>query len=361
MSRGPYIPGKHSTPSVAEAIDVSAPSPIAIMSEKLHTVASSQGRLRSSAFLEGAASNGSARRLSFVYTENNGTSTQAFEPIPISKPDVGVHVLDITRKVDGAVKELSKIHTGVAFVSTGPKPDTGLTLMEYEDGSVADYKRLIADMKEAVGDGFSPGAMLRSYLPVIFIGKNIKTRGAGCEGWGCIAYVDANQSSVESGINLSLVGAKASAFEVRHSDDGTPSVPGPWVVDITAQVENEVKAAGVQDGTVLVSTPHTTVGIMAAERGEGLERLKSFLMRLAPEGADYVHHRTAGDHNGHGHLMAELLGSYALVQLSGGRMDLGARRLLLMDCDPEIGKSRAVGTAVMPLCEELQWTGPCPG
>lgn len=358
MSRGPYVPGKHGAPSAIGVIDLSAPSPVALMSEKLHSAQSLSGKaaLRSSDFLKGAASSASMRRLSFVYTEDNGSSTQSFEPIRVSKPDTGMHVMDITRKIDGAVKELSKIGTGVAFVSADPKPDTGLMLMEYEEGSVSDYKRLMSDMSGSLGEGFSPGSLMRRHLPIIFIGKNIKTRGAGCEGWGCIAYADANGSSAESEIGLSLVAAKTSAFEVRHNDDGSPSEPGPWVADITAQVEREVASSGMVDGTVLVSTPHTTVGIMASERGDGLEKLKSFLMRLAPEGADYVHHRTAGDHNGHGHLMAELVGSYALIALSGGKLDLGSRRVLLMDCDPEIGKSRAVGTAVMPQSSETPWT-----
>lgn len=138
---------------------------------------------------------------------------------------------------------------------------------------------------------------------------------------------------------------------------GHPDRPGPDVaileiasrrptdfVDITGPVADAVRAAGLEDGAVLVHTRHTTTGLLVNEHEplllQDLERLFS---RLAPEADVYAHDdfgRRAGPlspderRNGHAHCRAALLRQSESLPVSGGDLYLGRwQRLFLVDFD----------------------------
>jgi secondary thiamine-phosphate synthase enzyme len=93
--------------------------------------------------------------------------------------------------------------------------------------------------------------------------------------------------------------------------------------DITDHVERVRSAAGLGDGTVLVSTMHITSSIFVNDHETGLwSDILAWVEKLAPAGLDYAHHRT-GEDNGDAHLKRMILGHQVLVPVTAGRLDLG--------------------------------------
>lgn len=81
------------------------------------------------------------------------------------------------------------------------------------------------------------------------------------------------------------------------------------IYDITEQVANCVRKSNISSGICLVFTPGSTAGITNLEYEPGLVKkdVKEMLQKLIPEGPDYAHHKTWGDHNGHSHLRSFLI------------------------------------------------------
>jgi secondary thiamine-phosphate synthase enzyme len=105
------------------------------------------------------------------------------------------------------------------------------------------------------------------------------------------------------------------------------------VVDVTARVEDVVRASGVQEGVVVVQTPHTTTALVVNE-GEGqlVVDLLDWTAKMAPRGAGYRHDGTDG--NAHAHLRAMMLGASATIPVSGGRLALGTwQSVLFLEMD----------------------------
>jgi len=103
-------------------------------------------------------------------------------------------------------------------------------------------------------------------------------------------------------------------FEVR--------TPGRAVfLDVTAQVADAARAAGVAEGVVVVSVPHTTAGVTINENADPSVRadLLMALERLVPETLPFTH----AEGNSDAHVKAGLMGGSVQVPLSGGRLKLG--------------------------------------
>ena len=93
--------------------------------------------------------------------------------------------------------------------------------------------------------------------------------------------------------------------------------------DITEHAERVRTAAGLADGTILVSTMHITSSIFVNDHESGLWRdILEWVEKLAPAGLDYAHHQT-GEDNGDAHLKRMLLGHQVIVPVTQGRLDLG--------------------------------------
>ena len=93
--------------------------------------------------------------------------------------------------------------------------------------------------------------------------------------------------------------------------------------DITEHVERVRAAAGLCDGTILVSTMHITSSVFVNDHESGLWRdILEWVEKLAPAGLDYAHHQT-GEDNGDAHLKRMLLGHQVIVPVTSGRLDLG--------------------------------------
>jgi secondary thiamine-phosphate synthase enzyme len=94
-------------------------------------------------------------------------------------------------------------------------------------------------------------------------------------------------------------------------------------INITPQVEEAVKASGVQEGMVLVSAMHITAGVYVNDAEDGLiQDIDEWLEHLAPYKATYRHHRT-GETNGDAHLKSMLVHHEVIVPITGGVLDVG--------------------------------------
>lgn len=95
------------------------------------------------------------------------------------------------------------------------------------------------------------------------------------------------------------------------------------LVNVTADVEKNVKASGVQEGFCLVSAMHITSGIWVNDEEPGLKLdLMELLETLAPFKPEYRHHRT-GEDNADAHLKRTLIHHQVVLPITKGRLDLG--------------------------------------
>lgn len=114
------------------------------------------------------------------------------------------------------------------------------------------------------------------------------------------------------------------------------------LVDVTAEVDARVRAAGVVTGVIHVSSSHTTAGLVVNENEPLLlEDLVRALERLAPPGLVYAHDDIARrgcpadePRNGAAHCRALLLPSTQCLPVRGGRLALGRwQSLFLVELD----------------------------
>lgn len=105
------------------------------------------------------------------------------------------------------------------------------------------------------------------------------------------------------------------------------------LIDITAQIDEDVRNSGVQDGICVVSTRHTTTAIIINENEPGLRTdILNILEKLIPPLAGYRHDRI--DNNADAHLKAVLLGSSETLPITGGRPVLGTwQRIFFVELD----------------------------
>jgi secondary thiamine-phosphate synthase enzyme len=115
-------------------------------------------------------------------------------------------------------------------------------------------------------------------------------------------------------------------------------------LDITDQVADLVRLAGLREGVANVFSRHTTAAICIQEAEPLLlEDLREFLQRKAPADTHYRHNdfrvRTVHMHddespNGHAHCLQLMLGSSETVPVADGRLLLGTwQRIFLVELD----------------------------
>jgi secondary thiamine-phosphate synthase enzyme len=122
-------------------------------------------------------------------------------------------------------------------------------------------------------------------------------------------------------------------------------------LDITSEVEDVVREAGLREGIVTVFSRHTTASICIQEAEPLLlEDLCAFLRRSAPAELHYRHNdfrvRTVHMHddespNGHAHCLQLMLGASETVPVVDGKLQLGTwQRIFVVELDgprPRLG------------------------
>jgi secondary thiamine-phosphate synthase enzyme len=97
-------------------------------------------------------------------------------------------------------------------------------------------------------------------------------------------------------------------------------------VNITPDVETEVRNSGIQEGLCLVNAMHITASVFINDDEPGLLRdYKRWLEELAPFDPSperYQHNRT-GEDNADAHHKRQIMGREVVVAVTGGHLDLG--------------------------------------
>jgi len=111
------------------------------------------------------------------------------------------------------------------------------------------------------------------------------------------------------------------------------------MVDITSQVQKEVKASGVTDGICVVYVPHTTAGVTINEGADPAvcQDIIDKLNSLVPAGAGYRHMEGNAD----SHIKATMVGSSVTLIVEGGRLVLGTWQKVFF-CEFDGPRSRRV-------------------
>ncbi|HOT04122.1 MAG TPA: secondary thiamine-phosphate synthase enzyme YjbQ [Methanolinea sp.] len=122
------------------------------------------------------------------------------------------------------------------------------------------------------------------------------------------------------------------------------------IVDITPQVREAIRAAGVGEGMVNVFVTGSTVAVTTIEYEQGvLSDLRRALSVVAPDDIPYAHDRRWGDGNGRSHVKAALVGPSLSVPIAGGEPMLGTwQQVVLLELDVRRERSRTVVVTVTP-------------
>jgi secondary thiamine-phosphate synthase enzyme len=93
------------------------------------------------------------------------------------------------------------------------------------------------------------------------------------------------------------------------------------LVDVTAQVERVVKAAGVASGVCYLYVPHTTAAVMINEHADPdvATDLEGVFDRLVPHAGPYRH----SEGNSDSHAKAVMVGASQVVFVEDGKLALG--------------------------------------
>ncbi len=119
------------------------------------------------------------------------------------------------------------------------------------------------------------------------------------------------------------------------------------LTNITAAVEEVVKASGVQEGICVLYVPHTTAGLI---NNSGMDPatavdLLDELRRLVPTRVDFKHqYDTPAD--AAGHIKSSLLGVSQTLIVTGGKLALGHSQSILF-CEFDGPRQRRVIVRVM--------------
>jgi secondary thiamine-phosphate synthase enzyme len=105
------------------------------------------------------------------------------------------------------------------------------------------------------------------------------------------------------------------------------------MVDVTSQVAEVVRDAGVASGICVVYVPHATAAVVINENADPnvCQDILEAMGRLVPEGA-WRHDRV--DNNAAAHIKATILGPSETVPVQAGNLQLGTwQSLMLVEFD----------------------------
>lgn len=105
---------------------------------------------------------------------------------------------------------------------------------------------------------------------------------------------------------------------------------GDSLLNITAEVQAQVAASGVQEGLCVLFVPHTTAAITVNSAMDPAtpQDIIADLQRLVPKRVDFYHqYDTPAD--AAGHIKAALIGHSVPLIISGGKVLLGGSQSIL--------------------------------
>jgi secondary thiamine-phosphate synthase enzyme len=95
-------------------------------------------------------------------------------------------------------------------------------------------------------------------------------------------------------------------------------------INITPQVEEEVKRSGIKEGFCLVNAMHITASVFINDDESGLHKdFSSWLEKLVPYARDKYQHNLSGEDNADAHLKRTIMGREVVVAVTNGKLDFG--------------------------------------
>lgn len=106
-------------------------------------------------------------------------------------------------------------------------------------------------------------------------------------------------------------------------------------LDLTDEIRAELAGTGLRAGILHLFVVGSTAALTTIEFEPGcVHDLGEMFERIAPRDADYRHHERWGDHNGHSHMRASLLGPHLAIPFVDGAPTLGTwQQVVLVDFD----------------------------
>ncbi|MBU2573082.1 MAG: secondary thiamine-phosphate synthase enzyme YjbQ [Elusimicrobia bacterium] len=96
------------------------------------------------------------------------------------------------------------------------------------------------------------------------------------------------------------------------------------IVNITPQVEAELKKSGVREGLCLVNAMHITASVFINDNEKGLHKdFLEWVEKLAPYSKAGYKHNLTGEDNGDAHLKRTVMGREVVVAVTKGGLDFG--------------------------------------
>ena len=105
--------------------------------------------------------------------------------------------------------------------------------------------------------------------------------------------------------------------------------------DITGEIVDIVHNSGINSGIVNIFVVGSTGAITTIEYEPGLIKdLPEAMDRIAPDNLHYSHDDTWGDHNGHSHIRASILGPSLTIPFTDKQLHLGTwQQIVLIEFD----------------------------
>jgi secondary thiamine-phosphate synthase enzyme len=104
-------------------------------------------------------------------------------------------------------------------------------------------------------------------------------------------------------------------FETKHRRE---------FVNITKEIEQCIKASGIQEGLVLVNPMHITASVFINDDEKGLHQdFETFLEKMAPEKPYNQYHHNGYEDNADAHIKRTIMGRETVVAITRGRLDFG--------------------------------------
>lgn len=109
----------------------------------------------------------------------------------------------------------------------------------------------------------------------------------------------------------------------------------PEIINITKEVEEQVKSSSVRSGLVCVFVQGSTGAVTTIEFEPGLlNDLPKAMERFAPKDATYEHHLRWQDGNGHSHVRAAIIGPSLTIPIIDGHLPLGTwQQIVFLELD----------------------------
>jgi len=115
------------------------------------------------------------------------------------------------------------------------------------------------------------------------------------------------------------------------------------VIDITPQVDKNLKSGNINNGIVVISVIGSTGALTTCEFEPGLvQDISDIFDKLIPAG-NYNHDQAWGDGNGHSHLRSSLMGPSLTIPFNEKNLILGTwQQIIFIDFDNRARKRELV-------------------